>query len=201
MKRKLKNRKSHKAGPEKIECIRATGSRLGKPTIVSDYSKTIDRWIVKWRVPQLRRRVTFRRNPRLRVTVARWMVASQCVELGPRFFKLRRHQKEILCHELAHAAAVAKHGPRVSAHGPEWRALVRVAGFEPKVRWLSTRENATRVKGPDRPAQLYEHRCPVCQVVRLARRDMTQWRCTECTNVGLTGRLEITILTPLDMSR
>jgi len=202
--RRLKNRNPRKAGAEKIGYRRmliASFGSDGNATIASSYSKTIDRWMKKWRVPKLRRHVAFRQNPRLRVTVARWVVASQCVELGPRFFKLRRHQQEILCHELAHAAAVAKYGPRVSAHGPEWRALVRAAGFEPKARWLSTRENTARVKEPDRPARLFEHRCPVCQSVRFARRAMTRWRCVACANVGLAGRLEIIVVSPLEVSR
>jgi predicted SprT family Zn-dependent metalloprotease len=201
--RGLKNRKSRKASPEKIGHRRTRDSLGGEgnATIVSNYSKTIDRWADRWSIPKLRRHVAFRRNPRLRVTVARWVVASQCVELGPRFFKLRRHQQEILCHELAHAAALIKHGPCVSAHGREWRELVRAAGFEPKVRWLSPRENSTRPGGPRRPARLYEHRCPVCQAVRIARRAMTQWRCVECVDTGLAGRLEITVLSRLEVNR
>jgi SprT-like family len=168
---------------------------------VGNRSTTIDGWIAIWRVPELRSQVMFRRNPRLRVTVARWVQASQCVELGIRFFQLRRHQEEILCHELAHAAAVAKHGPSVSAHGLEWRALVRAAGFEPKVRWLSARENKTRGIVRGRTSRLYEHRCCVCQAVRLARRAMKQWHCVECVNAGLAGRLEIIALSPLEVTR
>src|SRR5215470_20438026 len=41
---------------------------------------------------------------------------------------------EVLCHEVAHLAARDLHGHCCQPHGPEWVALVRAAGFEPRRR-------------------------------------------------------------------
>lgn len=98
--------------------------------------------------------------------------------------------REVLCHEIAHLAVRDLHGHRCQAHGPEWVALVRAAGFEPRRRipWPvsspSSRPTAARTRR-------YVHRCPVCQLRRTASRPVPQWRCAACVAVGLPGRLEI----------
>jgi predicted SprT family Zn-dependent metalloprotease len=101
--------------------------------------------------------------------------------------------REVLCHEVAHLAARDLYGSRCRPHGPEWAALVRAAGFEPRrqIPWAK----------PSRPSQLtttrrrhYIHRCPVCQLQRTAWRPVRQWRCAACVAAGLPGRLEITSL-------
>ena len=97
---------------------------------------------------------------------------------------------EVLCHELAHVAAYELHGRRCRPHGPEWAALMRAAGFEPCARARLTHDVSALVVAPRRGSQ-YEHRCPVCQAVRFARRPVRQWRCVACLTAGLDGRLLI----------
>jgi predicted SprT family Zn-dependent metalloprotease len=97
--------------------------------------------------------------------------------------------REVVCHEVAHLAARDLHGGRCRPHGPEWMALVRLAGFEPRRRMPWTPSPA-----PGRIARRrrqYVHRCPVCQAQRTAWRPVRQWRCAACVAAGLSGHLEI----------
>jgi predicted SprT family Zn-dependent metalloprotease len=159
-------------------------------TLEGDLLEAATRWVKVWRAPQLLDRITFGRNPRLRSTIARWVLDAHKVELGPRFFVLRRRQEEILCHEIAHAAAVAKHGRRVAAHGTAWRALVRAAGFEPLARFNTVRRRGRQAARVSQEKRLFEHRCLVCQAVRFAERPVKRWRCLECVGSGLVLRPE-----------
>ena len=152
-------------------------------------SAAVASWTRVWRVPGLPAHVSFSRNPRLKTTIARWLEDLQCIELGPRFFALRSRQEEILCHEVAHAAALQLHGQGIAPHGPEWRALVEAAGFAPGST-LTTRRGGLRQTRPI-PKPLYEHRCLVCHAVRYAKRAMANWRCVECVALNLPGQLQI----------
>ena len=96
--------------------------------------------------------------------------------------------EEVLCHELAHIATFQLHGPKVRPHGSEWAALIRAAGFEPRVRTRLSRDiEVTAITDQ----AFYEHRCPVCHTTRLARRPVRAWRCAECFAAGLEGKLVI----------
>ena len=97
---------------------------------------------------------------------------------------------EVLCHEIAHLAVRDLHGSGCRPHGPEWMALVRAAGFEPRRRmpWAEPSPPSRSVAARRRP---YIHRCPVCQLQRIAWRPVRQWRCAACVGAGLSGRLEI----------
>ena len=98
--------------------------------------------------------------------------------------------REVLSHEIAHIAVRDLHGVGRRPHGPEWMALVRAAGFEPQKRiaWSSGSRtpNASAIQRPN-----YLHRCPVCQLRRIARRPVRHWRCAACVTAGLSGRLDI----------
>lgn len=147
-------------------------------------------WIRQWRVPTLLQQISLRRNDSLRTTIARWRESEKCLELGPRFFRMRRRQDEIICHELAHAAAVQIYGEGVSPHGAEWRALIAAAGYPPRVTFTAAKSSSQvnrRMGGT-----WYEHRCTVCHAVRFAKKRMPQWRCPVCTEHGLPGLLEVT---------
>jgi len=149
-------------------------------------------WIRQWRVPTLLRQISLRRNTSLRTTIARWRENEKCLELGPRFLRMRRRQDEIVCHELAHAAALEIYGEGVSPHGAEWRALIAAAGFLPTVTFTAEKSSSQvsrRIGGT-----WYEHRCPVCHAVRFAKKRVPQWKCTECSEHGLPGLLKITKL-------
>ena len=127
-------------------------------------ARVMKSWCSQWGVPNLVDVVSFRTNKRLRSSIARWVVAEQRIEIAPLFFSAAVNHREVLCHELAHAAVSLKHGRRVQAHGPEWRELVRAAGLIPRSRLLQ-RPSPGRVSAETRSAKLYEHRCPVCQSV------------------------------------
>ena len=101
-----------------------------------------------------------------------------------------RDIRQILCHELAHAAVVMKCGRAACSHGTEWRHFVRVAGFEPETHLVSHQAGRATSK-VSRAPPVYEHRCVICQAVRLARKPVPNWRCVECVGAGLEGALEI----------
>jgi predicted SprT family Zn-dependent metalloprotease len=155
-------------------------------------ARAVQRWCSTWGVATLAGSVSIRTNARLRSSIARLVVAERRIELGPLFFSALVNHREVLCHELAHFAAHVKYGRRIRPHGPEWRELVRAAGFKPRVRHpqipLSRRAAAQRW------TRRYEHRCPVCQSVWYALRRMTTWRCAECAAAGLPGHLHIRAL-------
>ncbi len=105
----------------------------------------------------------------------------------------RRQLREVLCHEAAHIAVFRKHGESKRPHGREWAELVRKAGYKPsKSMVVAASEDSNRRGKPRR----YEHLCPVCQIVRVAKKPMPRWRCQGCINAGLEGTLRIRLLEP-----
>jgi predicted SprT family Zn-dependent metalloprotease len=101
--------------------------------------------------------------------------------------------REVLCHELAHLAVYRLHGGSARPHGPEWRQLMAAVG----VASLATARTCAVVR-PTKPnarkdyRSRFEHRCPVCQMVRFARRPVRSWRCAGCVAAGLPGLLTVT---------
>jgi len=159
--------------------------------IQGELARTLDQWATAWGVPELPNRITLRFNPRLRSTVARWVITSHSLEVGSRFYARRSDSREVLCHEFAHAAAVSKHGRAAQPHGPEWQRLVREAGYEPKA--YRRKDRLPRfIRGQAVGLLSYEHRCLVCQSVRYGKKAVQQWRCPECSAAGLSGKLVIT---------
>ena len=154
-------------------------------------ARTIRKWCSIWGVPALADTVSVRANARLRSSIARLVVSDRCVELGPLFFAASVNHREVLCHELAHAAVRLKYGRRIRPHGPEWRDLVRAVGFEPRARHPGLRLLPSAEEQPQWTRR-YEHRCPVCQLAWYARRPVPAWLCPTCTDAGLPGTLEIT---------
>lgn len=149
----------------------------------------IKRWAETWSLPDLPDTVHVDLNRRLRTRVGRYCPAGHRIEVGPRFLALRSRKAEVLAHELAHAATRRLHPRAAKPHGPEWRRLVRAIGFEPLVRLGGTTTPRT-VPGTGEMAR-YQHRCPVCQMTRWARKPVTAWRCRSCAAAGLPGVLEI----------
>ena len=144
-----------------------------------------------WAMPSLATAVSLRVNRRLTGTVARYVREDRTIELGPRFLALRGRRREVLVHELAHAAVALGASERSAPHGPEWQALVRAAGFPAQARMMC------HIARPTRPSSArYEHRCPVCQMVRSAARPVRRWQCRQCVEAGLSGRLDITRKAP-----
>ena len=180
--------------------VRSTRRAISHGILSGELARTIQRWAVLWHVAGLRDRVRIHFNARLRTTIARWVIASNRLEVSSRFFDACRDQRQILCHELAHAAAVMKFGRAVRPHGPEWCHFVRVAGFRPMTYLVSQRAGRpmSKVAGV---LPIYEHRCVVCQSVRYARKRITNWRCVECVGTGLEGALKIRIVPDAGVTR
>jgi hypothetical protein len=90
-----------------------------------------------------------------------------------------------LCHELAHIVIYHRYGTAVAAHGEEWRALMRAAGYPATARMAGHGGKRKRI------AKRYRHTCAVCQAQRLAGSPMINWRCGQCQSQGLDGILVI----------
>jgi predicted SprT family Zn-dependent metalloprotease len=101
--------------------------------------------------------------------------------------------REVLCHEAAHIVVFRRYGEGMRPHGPEWAKLVWQAGYQPS---RSLAVTASEI--PSRPTNTrrYEHLCPLCQSVRIAKRPMARWRCQACVDAGLPGTLQIQRLGP-----
>ena len=139
-----------------------------------------------WGCSDLASSVVIQFSSRLKSSLGRTRVDVHKVSLNP--LLTRENEQlldEVLCHELAHIATYERFGASVKPHGPEWTALVRKAGFEPRLR-----HGVANAKLPT-ATRKFEHLCPVCQTVRYAKRSMTQWRCESCVDAGLEGKLLI----------
>ena len=134
------------------------------------------------------RGLTFSVNPRLARTIARFVPDAHTIELGAAVLQMRTaEQREVLCHEAAHAVIWKRCGRRAKPHGPEWASLMRLAGHQPS----ASRVRCEVVVGERRPRQRYRHVCRVCHFSAVAAKRMPAWRCPECTTVGLPGLLAI----------
>ncbi|MBK7702674.1 MAG: SprT-like domain-containing protein [bacterium] len=128
---------------------------------------------------------------RLRKSPGSFCPATKTIYLHPRLIDTSRTLlHEVLVHELAHFVIYERYGNSVKPHGPEWQALVTLAGFTPHTRILWTdslpppsSSLATKVR--------YRHSCPVCHTTRTAARPQHRWRCAACVDAGLDGALTI----------
>jgi predicted SprT family Zn-dependent metalloprotease len=185
-------RSAHRNSPHPRTRFPRTRSRAIQPQAISGTLwRRIGQWLELWGIPGFETLVRIRYNPRLRTTIARWVTRQKTVEVGRRFKQDRRRRAEVLCHELAHAAVTAIYGSTVQPHGPEWRDLVRLAGFELRASESRVRSQKMPTRNGNESPPLYEHRCPVCQSVRFGRKPAASWRCLECVRAGLTGQLRI----------
>ena len=143
-------------------------------------------YFLLWGRPDLANSVIIQFSDRLRSSLGRTRVDVRRVRLNSLLASANKQLlNEVLCHELAHIAIYERFGTSVKPHGPEWTALVRQAGFEPRLRHSIASENLPAA------TRRFEHLCPVCQTVRYAKRSMTQWRCESCVDAGLEGKLLI----------
>lgn len=160
-------------------------------------------WATIWDSEGLEDRVKVRFSGRLKRALGRCRPASGHVALqealldGP-----LETLMEVFCHEVAHIVVWDRLGPTARPHGPEWKSVVQAAGFEPEVRKPAGRhihsagsEGYVGKPTVSRVTALallpYEHRCPVCQAVRYARRPVSVWRCSACIELGLSGKMVI----------
>lgn len=182
-----------------VRKLEGSGRSVRAGSSILAFAKTqLSSWLRVWRIPRPGA-IEVVANPRLRRSRARWIPALRRIELrpdvaaGPRQLML-----EALCHEAAHAA-VFLIAPAARPHGAEWRAFVEAAGFTPRVahiercRFVAKAPANAPAKAPVKAtsAVVFEHVCPVCQMVRTSTRRVARWRCAACVSAGLPGELEI----------
>ncbi len=155
-----------------------------------------------WEMSELSALVKVEFSWRMKTSLGRCLPERGIIRLNNQL-RSRSHAfvREVLCHELAHFAIHRRYGAHVRPHGLEWQRLVELAGYEPKRRMLSL---SSEFESSDQEAvgsgngvqnqcsrPKFEHRCPVCQSVRLAGTSARRWRCAECVADGLDGELVI----------
>ncbi len=154
----------------------------------SEAISSVHRWLEAWNTPELAGQTTIEWSPRLTRSLGRCYPERRLIRLAAYLNEAPSGLvEEVLCHELAHLAARELHGNRIRPHGPEWKALMRDAGFEPKTKLPAP----TGFRRNKRSSYLYIHRCPVCHLSWTAKRSMRRWRCAECVASGLDGTLNI----------
>ena len=152
--------------------------------------RRLDRWLARWGAPGLATSLRIEFSPRLRRAFGRCYQEERLIRLTPSLRDTQSHLlAEILCHEAAHAAVYECHGAVAKPHGPEWEAMMRVAGFEPRVRIPVVVRSTLRENASNRV--VYLHRCPVCDLSRPAARPMHSWRCRTCVSTRSQGQLVI----------
>jgi predicted SprT family Zn-dependent metalloprotease len=164
------------------------------PPVQRQLYRDIQRWGRVWGIPTLAGELRVVFSKRLRTTLARCRPAEKSIVLQHDLSRATlRRLNEVLCHEAAHVATYMLYGSRAKPHGAEWKWLVSLAGFDPVVR---TRDCCAKSKPRSRSmaTRIFEHRCPVCQMMRIGRRAVPTWRCSECVDAGLNGILVITRL-------
>ena len=127
-------------------------------------------------------------EPSMRVTL------NTSLKEGPELLLL-----EVLGHELAHIAAWrAAHnaGIAIRPHGSQWQQLVSMTGQIPRLGHCGSRRSSGRQeRAAERVGRgahrLVRHTCPVCHMVRDAKRTVPKWRCAACFSAGLAGILDI----------
>ena len=98
--------------------------------------RQIRRWAVLWEVQEAFVAIQLEWSSRMQRSLGRSYPERSLIRLN-RHLKLDSNRsllREALCHELAHIAAYQLYGRVISIHGPEWRDLLRQAGFEPRTK-------------------------------------------------------------------
>ena len=149
----------------------------------------LDRLCHAWSVDDLHEVVEIRYSDRLTHNFGHCIPAQARVTLARRLLDFPDVLEEVTVHEVAHFEAWRRHDEDALHHGPEWAALMRAAGFEP-------RRSLPPLPGdpPNRVPGYYLHSCPVCSAQRVGRRPVHRWRCVGCYRAGRDGLLRITRL-------
>ena len=172
---------------EAVSLTKVAAGRLGSGV----WQPLVAEWAARWGTPGLESRLSVEVSTRMRTSLGR--CAPALTQLRIASFLLAAPSnliREVLCHEAAHAAVYELHGSGVRPHGSEWKQLMRLAGYLPRVR-IPTAELEALPAAVRRARVLWEHRCPVCQMVRMAGRPVRGWRCARCLGAGMRGELVI----------
>lgn len=164
------------------------------------WRELLGKWAYAWEAGGLQDSVRIVVSRRMRVTLGVYAYREREIRIAsflldaPAVFL-----KEVVCHEFAHAAIHAreltaaqagKPAQRSAPHGPEWRKLMRQASWIPRAR-IPRAELDRLLPLPESKRVMWRHRCPKCQVERLAGRPVKEWRCGRCRWFGIGGKLEI----------
>ena len=173
-----------------------------KETLSRAARRALVRWELLWRMPGLADSLEITFSQRLRTSLGRAVPGSGKVRLHHSLLQAKPAVLiEVLCHEAAHVAvarraqALQEEPPR--PHGPEWAALVSVAGYQPKCTSpLPCKSTARKCHGGSVAKRQFVnkdvvHTCPVCHMLRRAKRAVRGWRCAACVANGLPGELVI----------
>ncbi len=158
-------------------------------------AKTYERWLIDWAVlwgvPELPFGVRIVFSSRLQSSLGRCAPRAGLIRLNPGLLEaVPEALREVVCHEAAHVATWLRYGRRARAHGDEWKAMMRAAGYEARVRWTEATVPEP-VRARRRPPTIYIHTCPVCRSNWIARRTVAAWRCATCRDAGREGRLMV----------
>jgi predicted SprT family Zn-dependent metalloprotease len=158
-------------------------------------------WAATWGVPGLESRIRIVASARMRVSLGLYVSRAREIRIADFLFDGPMSLlQEVVCHEFAHAAVDERFRRKGRPHGREWQSLMRVVGYEPRVRIPGVElERLIPIAGSRRVGWL--HRCPTCQATRVGGRPVSSWRCVACVSTGQRGRLEIERLEPEGRSR
>ena len=163
--------------------------RHSPPPLAASLSATLARLAAIWCCPWLSQVTVTFVEPR-RASLGSSNSNLRSIRLDVRLRRRPALLAEAVCHEAAHLVSFDRSRGKGRPHGPEWRSLVRAAGFEARIRLPRLGADATPLR-PPRRAHRFEHSCPVCHATRFAARRMSAWRCANCVLNGLEGLLEI----------
>jgi predicted SprT family Zn-dependent metalloprotease len=165
---------------------------VSEMNVITDLRKCprlIQSWTRKWNATAITEHVECEWSSRLRRSLGlaypeRMLVRLSLLLKEPKYASLF---DEVLCHEVAHIAVFHVHGKAATSHGPEWKELLRMVGYEPRRSYRT--DSLPERKGHESIS--YDHICPICQAKRTARRPMPSWCCVACQNAGLDGEMII----------
>lgn len=152
----------------------------------------IEGWGEMWGLAGLSGRSDVKVDGRLRTSLGKCSPEKGSIRINPVLLLPGNEAlyEEILCHEAAHLAARLIWGRKVKPHGPEWKGLMRKAGYAPRAR-IAAGEIKGLVPPARRKGYVYVHACRDCRAVYRALRTDRRWRCPKCVTSGRSGRLKV----------
>lgn len=101
-----------------------------------DIHRALRSWCHLWGADDLAPKITVEFSSRMTRSLGRCYPDRNLIRIAQ--FVLDKSDalvQEVLCHEAAHLAARHLHGGSIRPHGPEWKALMLMAGYPPSVRF------------------------------------------------------------------
>ncbi len=156
----------------------------------------LDVWATPWQYPALREDLDVKISRRLTSSLGLCRPARAQIRLNAELLAPERAHllTETLAHEAAHFVVYQHFGTAVKPHGVEWQTVMRAAGFKPRAR-IPAEDIDWEPKR--RASYIYEHACTTCGQVIVARRTSRHWRCRDCHDAGLEGRLVLIVKRPV----